>query len=124
MQFAFRYRQRVLQLQEGYDHKRRSDRLGYVLRGEVLKQLISQKVRTYDFLGGADAFKSLWGAREGHYRYLHFARWLSAGGLYLQPFDKSGKFKNWLRTKLPRPVWRALHTAHVMLHGRPLPSRK
>jgi CelD/BcsL family acetyltransferase involved in cellulose biosynthesis len=121
VQFAFRFRQRVFQLQEGYDHKRSSDRLGYVLRGEVLKQLISEKIRSYDFLGGTDPFKARWRAREGQYRHLHFARKLSAGGLYLQMLDKGSRFKNWLRRRLPKAVWIALHTANLVLRRRHSP---
>jgi CelD/BcsL family acetyltransferase involved in cellulose biosynthesis len=121
VQFAFRFRQRVFQLQEGYDHKRSSDRLGYVLRGEVLTQLISEKIRSYDFLGGTDPFKARWRARQGQYRHLHFARKLSAGGLYLQLLNKGSRFKNWLRIRLPKPVWSALHTANLVLRRRHSP---
>jgi len=124
VQFAFRYGEKVFQLQEGYDHERSSDRPGYVLRGEVLKQLISEKVRTYDFLGGEDPYKTRWGACEGHYRRLHFAPRLSAGGLYLQFVDKVSKSKNWLRKKLPGSVWRVLHSANVALLARPSPQAK
>ena len=124
VQFAFRYRRRIFQLQEGYDHTRSSDRLGYVLRGEVLKQLISEKVRTYDFLGGDDRYKTRWGAREGQYRHLHFAHKLSAGGLYLQLLDKGGKVKNWLRMRLPKPAWRVLHAANVVLRRIPSSQAK
>jgi len=119
VQFAFRYGERVFQLQEGYDHRRSSDRPGYVLRGEVLKQLISEKVRTYDFLGGEDPHKARWGACAGHYLQLHFAPRVSAGGLYLQCVDKASKTKSWLRKRLPHSVWRALHNANVALHRSP-----
>lgn len=116
VQFAFRYGERVFQLQEGYDHKRSSDRPGYVLRGEVLKQLIAEKVRVYDFLGGEDPYKARWGACEGHYRQMHFAPKLGVGGLHLQFVDKASKTKDWLRKKLPASVWRVLHKTNVALH--------
>ncbi len=119
VQFAFRYRDRVFQLQEGYDHKRTSDRPGYVLRGEVLKHLISEKVRSYDFLGGDDPYKARWGACEGRYRQLHFALKIGAGGLSLQSLDKASKGKNWLRRRLPSSVWKALHSANVAIRRRP-----
>ena len=121
VQFAFRYGERVFQLQEGYDHKRSSDRPGYVLRGEVLKQLIAERVRTYDFLGGEDPYKARWGACEGHYRQLHFAPRLSTGGLYLQFVHKASKGKDWLRKKLPGSVWRALHCINLALNRRASP---
>ncbi|MGC1975658.1 MAG: GNAT family N-acetyltransferase [Candidatus Sulfotelmatobacter sp.] len=111
VQFAFRYGDNVFQLQEGYDHNRTSDRPGYVLRGEVLKRLIAEKVRTYDFLGGQDAHKARWAAREGQYRQLYFAPALGQGGAWLQYLNKTGRGKEWLRQKLPRSVWRLLHEA-------------
>jgi CelD/BcsL family acetyltransferase involved in cellulose biosynthesis len=121
VQFAFRYRERVFQLQEGYDHTRRSDRPGYVLRGEVLKQLISEQVRYYDFLGGEDSYKLRWGAREGHYRQLHFAPQFSVGALCLQWADRTGKSKEWLRHKLPHFAWEALHRANLAVHKKGQP---
>ena len=121
VQFGFRYGDRFFQLQEGYDHKRTSDRPGYVLRGEVLKRLISEKVKIYDFLGGEDPYKARWGAWEGRYRQLHFAPTLSAGGACLQFVNSAGKTKEWLRAKLPLPVWNALHRVNVATHRSPGP---
>ena len=100
-QFAFRYNDRVFQLQEGYDPERSSDRVGYVLRGEVIKQLISEGVRVYDFLGGEDSYKSRWGARTGHYREFHFARPWSWGGLLLWSSEQTRKYKELMRQNLP-----------------------
>jgi CelD/BcsL family acetyltransferase involved in cellulose biosynthesis len=117
VQFAFRYREKVFQLQEGYDHERTSDRLGYVLRGEVLKQLISEKVRTYDFLGGQDPYKARWGAQQGHYRQIHFARSLGIGAAWLQFVDMATRSKEWLRCRLPSSAWRSLHKAHLVVKG-------
>ncbi|MGA9542568.1 MAG: GNAT family N-acetyltransferase, partial [Candidatus Sulfotelmatobacter sp.] len=111
VQFAFRYGDNVFQLQEGYDHNRTSDRPGYVLRGEVLKRLMAEKVRTYDFLGGKDPYKARWGAREGQYRQLHFAPSLGRGAAWLQCSNKTGRSKEWLRRRLPSSVWRLLHQA-------------
>jgi CelD/BcsL family acetyltransferase involved in cellulose biosynthesis len=113
VQFAFRHENKVFQLQEGYDHRRTSDRLGFVLRGEVLRQLIAERVRTYDFLGGEDPYKTRWGAREGHYRQLHFAPSFGIGAASLQFFDKAARSKDWLRQRLPSSVWKMLHSANV-----------
>jgi|SRR5208282_1760132 len=118
VQFAFRYREKVFQLQEGYDHKRSSDRLGFVLRGAVLQQLISEKVRTYDFLGGEDPYKLRWGAREGHYRHLHFAPRFGLGGAWLQFVDKARRCKDWLRRTLPSSAWRWLHNVNASVRSR------
>jgi len=119
VQFAFRHGDRVFQLQEGYDHRRASDRLGYILRGEVLKQLISENARTYDFLGGEDPYKARWGARQGYYRNLHFAPPLGIGSVCLKCLDKAGKTKDWLRERLPESVWKLLQKVNVAVHGLP-----
>ncbi|MGB0103089.1 MAG: GNAT family N-acetyltransferase [Candidatus Sulfotelmatobacter sp.] len=119
VQFAFRYRETVFQLQEGYDHSRTSDRAGYVLRGEVLKQLISDKVRRYDFLGGEDAYKTRWAAETGCYRNLCFARPLTAASALLRIADRAARGKNWLRTRLPSSAWNLLHLANMSIRGKP-----
>ena len=114
-QFAFRYGDKVFQLQEGYDHDRASDRPGYVLRGHVLQQLISSKIRVYDFLGGEDSYKSRWGAVEGHYRHIQFAPTLGIGGAWLHMADKSAKGKEWLRKKSPPVLWNRLHHLNMAI---------
>ena len=123
VQFAFRYRERVFQLQEGYDHRRTSDRLGFVLRGHVLKQLIEEKARIYDFLGGEDPYKKRWGARESHYLRLEFTPRFGLGRAWLQLAHTTGRSKKWLRQTLPDSTWRVLHNANVFLRG-PKPAEK
>lgn len=108
VQFAFRHNNRVFQLQEGYDHRRPSDRVGYVLRGGVLKTLIGEGVRVYDFLGGGDSYKARWGAQRGYYRTLCFASRFSKGGIVLQFSTQAAAGKRWLRRKLPDSAWNAL----------------
>jgi CelD/BcsL family acetyltransferase involved in cellulose biosynthesis len=104
-QFGFRYRDKVFQLQEGYDHRRGSDRPGYVLRGAVLERLIQENIRTYDFLGGEDPYKARWGARQATYSQLHFAPALSFGAFWLESAHKAGRSKERLRNVLPSSVW-------------------
>jgi CelD/BcsL family acetyltransferase involved in cellulose biosynthesis len=118
VQFAFRYRSAVYQLQEGYNPEHASDRAGFVLRGEVLKQLISEGVRVYDFLGGELLYKARWAAQAGQYRDLHFARPKSMGAIYLSSVVYFSRTKQWLRRRLPASVWRMLHVVNVALKGR------
>jgi len=40
----------------------RLGRVGYVLRGQLLRNLIDRGIRRYDFLGGEDESKTRWGA--------------------------------------------------------------
>jgi CelD/BcsL family acetyltransferase involved in cellulose biosynthesis len=116
-QFAFRYGRQVFQLQEGNAPKHASDRVGFVLRGHVMKQLIADGIQTYDFLGGELGYKARWGAQARGYSDIHFARPRSLGGAYLQAVHRAAQSKAWLRKTLPQPAWDVLHKIH--LHFRP-----
>src|SRR5262249_12705562 len=61
-QFGLRYGDTVFSLQEGFDPEYAADSVGYVLRSQVLKSLINEGIRKYDFLGGTDESKVRWGA--------------------------------------------------------------
>src|SRR5579859_3770368 len=82
-QFGLRYNTTVFSLQEGFDPEYASDSVGYVLRSQVLKQVIEEGVRRYDFLGGTDESKMRWGAELKHYRDIDFARPWSRGSFDL-----------------------------------------
>ena len=118
VQFAFRYRDSAFQLQEGYDHLRSSDRPGYVLRGEVLRTLISEGVRTYDFLGGEDPYKARWGAQPGSYRTLRLALPCSKGGILLRLAENALAGKQWLRRNLPTSAWHLLRKLNATVQRR------
>jgi CelD/BcsL family acetyltransferase involved in cellulose biosynthesis len=107
-QYGFRYRDVVYSLQEGFNPEYASDRVGYVLRAHVLKTLISQGVRHYDFLGEEDPSKNRWGAEIGSYADIHFARPLTRGAMYLRMDQTTRALKSWFRTNLPAPVLKAL----------------
>jgi CelD/BcsL family acetyltransferase involved in cellulose biosynthesis len=117
VQFAFRYKDHVFQLQEGYDHRRSSDRPGYVLRGEVLKTLIQQGVRVYDFLGGGDSYKARWAAKPGSYRTIKFAPRFTKGGLFLEITSQAANGKRWLRRNLPDSAWSLLKEINSVRRG-------
>jgi len=117
-QFALRYQTTVFSLQEGFDPDYSADSVGYVLRSQVLKQLIADGIRRYDFLGGADESKLRWGAEPGHYLDLRFARPFSAGAAYLRTLDCAAQTKSWLRHNLPETVWQILHKANVGIRER------
>ena len=107
-QFAFRYGNTVYQLQEGLDPQHYSDRAGIVLRAHVLKQLILQGARQYDFLGGIDAHKQSWAAQPGSYIDICFAKPHSRGSIYLHLRHGTRIAKEWLRPYLPAPLLQAL----------------
>ena len=107
-QFGLRHGSEVFSLQEGFDPEYSADSVGYVLRSQVLKNLIADGVRTYDFLGGADDSKLRWGAEVRHYLNLEFARPGTRGSVCLSLKHKGQAAKAWLRDKLPDPVRRML----------------
>jgi CelD/BcsL family acetyltransferase involved in cellulose biosynthesis len=112
-QFGLRHENTVFSLQEGFDPEHASDSVGYVLRSQVLRQVISDGIRTYDFLGGTDESKMRWGSEVRNYVDLHFARPLSRGSLYLTLKYKSKETKEWLRERLPPRMWTALKSLRV-----------
>ena len=118
VQFAFRYRDHVFQLQEGFDPQYSSDRVGMLLRGHVIEQLIAERIKCYDFLGGEPGYKSRWGAVKDHYIYLQFARRRSLGSAYLLLMKNAMNGKQTLRNKLPKFAWDILHHVNAGLMGR------
>ena len=106
--FGFRFRDTVYSLQEGYDPAYSSDSVGYVLRAHVIRQLILEGVRRYDFLAGRDASKERWGAHVGAYLDLQFARPRSKGAVYLGVVRRAHDTKEWLRRHVPVGAWQFL----------------
>lgn len=114
-QFGFRYGPAVFSLQEGFDPDYYPDRVGYLLRGSVLKELIASGVQRYDFLAGEDTSKERWGTHPTPYVDLHFARAFSLGSAYLTGVDRAGAAKEWLRAHVPGSVWAALRRSYHLL---------
>lgn len=109
VQYGFRYGNTVFQLQEGFDPARSPDRVGFILRGQVMRNLIMEGVRRYDFLAGEPGYKAHWLAQLGKYVNLHFARPFSLGGTCLRALDDAKRGKEWLRVHVPTEVWEVLH---------------
>ena len=106
-QFGLRYGDTVFSLQEGFDPEYSADSVGYVLRSQVLKNLIADGIRKYDFLGGTDDSKLRWGAEVRSYLNLELARPRTRGSVHLQLKYKTNQTKAWLREHLPG-AWQAL----------------
>ncbi len=119
VQYAFRFGESVFQLQEGNDPARSSDRVGFILRGHVLKELIAEGVRVYDFLGGEPGYKARWGATQSYYRDLHFAPRFSYGGAVLWSIHHAAATKKWLRAHLPSSIWGFLHGVNLAAQRQP-----
>jgi CelD/BcsL family acetyltransferase involved in cellulose biosynthesis len=110
-QFGLRYGTTVFSLQEGYDPDYAADSVGYVLRSHVLRTLIAEGIRKYDFLGGTDDSKLRWGGEVKQYLNLQFARGGTRGSLYLSLEHSKAKAKVWIRERLPKLVWQTLKRA-------------
>jgi CelD/BcsL family acetyltransferase involved in cellulose biosynthesis len=115
--FGFRYRDTVYDLQSGFDPDYQRDSVGYILRAQVLNQLIAAGVHRFDFLAGWDPAKTRWGAEVGNYIDIHFARPHSVGSLLLQAADVSKRAKEWLRAHLPQRAWALLHRVNVSIRA-------
>ena len=116
-QFGFRYRDTVFALQRGFDPTYAADSVGYVLLGYVLRHLIADGVRRYDFLGGDSEQKQRWGAQRTTSLHIHFARPLTKGGLYLRLMRDARAAKEWLRVHLPPRAWILLRELYHGLQG-------
>src|SRR5438445_2331593 len=105
VQYAFRHGSTVFQLQEGFDSERSSDRVGFVLRGHVMKQLIEEGVQKYDFLAGEPGYKARRAAKAGKYVNHHCARPFTRGTACLRNGHDSRAGKEWLRGNVPESIW-------------------
>jgi CelD/BcsL family acetyltransferase involved in cellulose biosynthesis len=111
--FGFRYGDTVYSLQEGFDPQFSSDSVGYVLRSHILREIIAEGVRRYDFLAGESSSKARWTAQVESYVNLHFARPWSIGSAYLELRQKLHGTKEWMRAHLPAPAWNLLHSVNA-----------
>lgn len=102
-QFCFRYGNTVYLLQEGFHPKYAAEKIGYALRAHVLQEMIKSGITRYDFLGGADAYKSKYGSRQGSYLTLRFGL-TPRGKMHLSLQQRKLQIKRWLKTNLPATV--------------------
>ncbi len=107
-QFCFRYNDTVSLLQEGFHPKYAAEKIGYALKAHFLEEMIRTGARRYDFLGGADPYKSKFGAHQESYLNLFIAGPSKLGRLYLQVQKQKRGLKAWLKRKIPAGVVAAL----------------
>ena len=110
-QFCFSYRNTAYILQEGFDPNFSRDKVGYVLRGAIIRYLIDLGVKRYDFLGGFSSHKQRWGAQAGSYLSLTFAPPNTIGSYSIHCNRIARTSKEWLRQHLPSHAWTMLHWA-------------
>jgi CelD/BcsL family acetyltransferase involved in cellulose biosynthesis len=112
-QFCFRYGRTVYLLQEGFDPNYANDRVGYVLRSKMLQTLIDEGAKTYDFLGGADAHKQRFAAKQDAYVNFIFAKPRTFGGLYLRAQQMKRRARRWMRASLPESIVSAVRASRA-----------
>ena len=100
-QFCFRYNDTVSLLQEGFHPKYAVEKIGYALKAHLLQEMIRTGARRYDFLGGADPYKSKFGAHQENYLNLFLAGPSKLGRFYLQVQKQKRGIKAWLKRRLP-----------------------
>jgi CelD/BcsL family acetyltransferase involved in cellulose biosynthesis len=117
-QFAFRFRDTVHCLQEGFDPDHAPDSVGFVLRSQVLRHLIQEGVRHYDFLAGVSPSKERWGTHADAYVDLHFAKRRTRGAAHLAAVERAIAIKDSLRAHLPTWAWNVLRSLNQATLGR------
>lgn len=111
-EFGFRYGDTHVFLQGGFDTGFTSQSVGNALRVLILRELIQEGARFYDFLGGGDDYKLRWGAQLQSYLYLTCAPRWTRGGLHLRLTRAAGKGKEWVRTRTPASAWDLLRRTY------------
>jgi CelD/BcsL family acetyltransferase involved in cellulose biosynthesis len=117
-QFCFRYGKTVCLLQEGFNPAYTADKVGYALRARVLEEMIRTGAVRYDFLGGADAYKSKFGAEQGGYLTMRFAGASWRGRLCLAWQHGKQKARQWLKHRLPARALASLRPRQGAINGR------
>ena len=100
-QFCFQYNNSVYLLQEGFDPQYAKDKVGYALRSRMLQHFIQQGLERYDVLGGTQAHKQKFGAVQGSYVNIEFAKPRTLGAAYLRLDRRTKQTRNWLKANLP-----------------------
>jgi CelD/BcsL family acetyltransferase involved in cellulose biosynthesis len=111
-QFGFAYGGVLHSLQEAFDlsfHPPGVGGLGVILRGMVIRESITEGLKTYDFLGGVQEFKARW---ETTTQYVQRVRIGAAGHAGFLAFALTAGWdmtKDWGRAHVPGWLLRAWH---------------
>ncbi len=116
-QFCFRYNNTVSLLQEGFHPRYAAEKIGYALKAHLLEEMIRTGAKRYDFLGGADPYKSKFGAHQENYLNIFISGPSKLGRLYLQVQKRKRAFKAWLKRNLPAALVAALRGAKSRATG-------
>ena len=118
VQFCCRHEGTVYLLQEGFDPEYTKEKVGYALRAKVLQHYIQTGVQRYDFMGGSDPYKQKFGAEQGSYLTIRFAKPRSLGTLFLHVEESKQRSRSWLRTHLPAWLVSQVRALRMRRHRR------
>jgi CelD/BcsL family acetyltransferase involved in cellulose biosynthesis len=119
-QLGFAFRGVLHSLQEAFDRAFRPQGVGgtgVVLRGMAIRESIGEGLETYDFLGGAEEFKTRWGTTTHYVQHVRIGAPGPAGGLAYLCTAKVRDARLWIRRHLPerlveaRDRWRVRRQA-------------
>lgn len=116
-ELGFRYGDTHYFLQGGFDPAYSAQSAGFVLTSLILRELIRQGVRRYDFLAGEEPHKQRWGAERHRYYYLDCALPRTRGAVFREAAQSVEGCKAWFRAQLPAPAWKFLGGAYRSIRG-------
>ena len=104
-QFGFAFRGVLHSLQEAFDCRFRPQGVGgvgVVLRGMAIREGIVEGLESYDFLGGAEEFKTRWGTTSHYVQHARIGAPGLTGGLAYLGTARLRDSKLWIREHLPK----------------------
>ena len=103
-QFGFVFGGIMHSLQEAFDSRFRPQGVGgvgVVLRGMAIRESIAEGLKVYDFLGGAEEYKTRWGTTSHYVERARIGAPGVAGGLAYLCTAKARDARLWVREHLP-----------------------
>ncbi len=103
-QFGFVFGGIMHSLQEAFDSRFRPQGVGgvgVVLRGMAIRESIAEGLRAYDFLGGAEDYKTRWGTTRHYVERARIGAPGPAGGFAYLCTAKARDARLWVREHLP-----------------------
>jgi len=104
-QFGFAFRGVLHSLQEAFDCRFRPQGVGgvgVVLRGMAIRESIAEGLESYDFLGGAEEFKTRWGTTSHYVQQARIGAPGLMGGIAYVGTARLRDSKLWIREHLPK----------------------
>ena len=115
-QLGLRYGDAHYALQSAFDPAYARFSPSVVLASDIVRRLISNGVRTYDYLHGEEQYKLRWLPRRSTYEHITIVRPGSVGERYLRAARTAGAMVARVRTRFPR-TWNRLRDVRDHVNG-------